>query len=400
MATAAAATAVLCVLPFSASAADAIPKALSDAVNYPGRPFADEDRDALRKPAEVIAFSGIKPGMKVADFMPGDGYYTLILSHLVGPNGHVYAFVPHGGANPQYVRDQIAESIRKGIAPPPRPVDSLLAIENIREYNNVTTVWEALTQYKGQFGVPEQLDAVWTSDNYHDLHTAALETPDVGAVDRAIFRALKNGGVYFIVDHAAAKGTGFSQVETLHRVDADAVKKEVSAAGFVLDGESNVLANPKDDRSKASVDPGMHDKTDQFVLRFKKPMNAPNTDKRPPASWMDHYYGNTYVYDLGAVAERRHYYHTDGTYQEFGNTGTRLQVGWFFWDADGHNCQMHQYPLDERGFVVCHAFMPLKVGDVAMQDNGGTAGSAGVGPRKVTILPGYQGRIPVRTKPE
>lgn len=379
-------------------AADNIPKAVANAVNYPGRPFADEDRDVARHPAELVAFAGIKPGMKVADFMPGGGYYTRILAHLVGPKGTVYAVVPHGGANPQYVRDQIADSIKKGIAPPPRPVDAVLAIQNVNEYNNVIVVWEALTQYKGQFAVPDQLDAVWTSDNYHDLHNKALETPDVGAIDRAIFRALKPGGVLVIVDHAAAKGAGFSQTETLHRAEADAVKAEVIAAGFVLDGESNVLANAADDHSKAVFT--LHDKTDQFALRFRKPMNAPSTDKRPPASWMKNYYSNTYVYDMGAIAERRHYYYPNGTYQEFGNTGTTLQEGYFFWDADGHNCQMHQYPLDERGFVVCHAFMPLKVGEMEMQDNGGTAGSAGVGPRKVTILEGYHGRPPVRTQPE
>ena len=151
-----------------AVAADAVPKVVVDAVGYVGRPFADQDRDALRKPSEMVAFAKIQPGQKVADFMPGNGYYTRILAHLVGPQGRVYAFVPHGGANPQYVRDQIAASIKKGIAPPPRAVDAVIAIENVREYSNVMVIWEALTQYKGQFAVPDQLDAVWTSDNYHD----------------------------------------------------------------------------------------------------------------------------------------------------------------------------------------------------------------------------------------
>mgnify|MGYP003348315139 CR=1 FL=1 len=298
----------------------------------------------------------------------------------------VYAFVPHGGANPQYVRDQIAASIKKGIAPPPRAVDAVIAIENVREYSNVMVIWEALTQYKGQFAVPDQLDAVWTSDNYHDLHTEALETPDVGAVDRAIFRALKNDGSYIVIDHAAAKGAGFKQAETLHRAEADAVRAEVIAAGFVLDGESKALANAKDDHLKSAVDPIMHDKTDQFAFRFKKPANAPSTDKRPPASWMDNYYKNTYVYDMGAVAERRHYYYPNGTYQEFGNTGTRLQEGWFFWDADGHNCQLHQYPIPQRSLVVCHSFIARQLDVVGQQDNGYDP-PRGLHPTK--IMPGY-----------
>ena len=119
-----------------------------------------------------------------------------------------------------------------------------------------------------------------------------------------------------------------------------------------------------------------------LALRFKKPLTATG-NKRPTTDPLKNYYGNTYVYDLGAKLERHHFYYPDGTYQEFGdNSSTNLQEGTDFWDTDGHNCQIHEYPVKQRQIVVCHALMPLEIGQKAMQDNGN-------GPRPVTLLQGY-----------
>ena len=190
------------------------------------------------------------------------------------------------------------------------------------------------------------------------------------AVDKAAFAALKPGGIFFIADHATAKGAGFTQTETLHRADVEAVKAEVISAGFTLDGESQALANTADDHSKKVVD--LHDKTDQFILRFKKPSNASVATQRPPAHAMDGFFGNTSHSGIGTDSQRWVFYHADGTYQEFGNSGTRVQEGTWYWDAAGHNCMLHQFPADERGFIVCHATSTFKkAGETYTQDNGG-----------------------------
>jgi predicted methyltransferase len=358
-------------LQLSAQAADSVPRYVNAALTDPGRPPEDIARDSNRKAAEVIAFSQMKPGDKVIDFMPGGGYYTRIFAKLVGPKGHVYAIVPYVGPNPQFARAEREDLLKQGKPLRPRPIDAILQIQNVADYGNVTALWEGLNQYGGTISAPEQVDVVWTSDNYHDLHNkifGAKDKPlDMVAVDKAIFASLKPGGVFLVLDHAAAKGAGFSQTETLHRADADAVKAEILQAGFKLDGESNVLVNAADDHTKPIFQ--MHDMTDQFVLRFKKPLTATG-DKRPPANAFDGFYDNTVI--LGTTVKRWMIYHKDLTYQEFGLTGTKVQHGTWYWDAMGHNCMLHQYPADENAFVVCHASQTgKKVGDSWMEDNGG-----------------------------
>ena len=257
-----------------------------------------------------------------------------------------------------------------------RGIDASLAIENIAKYKNVTALWEILGQFGGQFSVPEQADAVWTTENYHDAKnigasanasgTAQDARPlDMAAIDKAIFNSLKNGGVFLVNDHAAAKGSGFTATRTLHRVDPDAVKAEVLSAGFVLDGESNVLANASDDHTKSSLDPSMHDKTDEFTFRFKKPMNAPNTDKRSKDDVVANWEGNTFIFNVDGPSTRWNFYHLDHTYEEYGNTGTKVQQGTWYWDAAGHNCMLHQFPATQRQFIVCHDYVSdRKVGEV------------------------------------
>src|SRR5690242_19500470 len=229
----------------------AIPKPIAAAVADPARPQADRDRDADRKPAETIAFAGLKPGQRIADLLPGGGYFTRIFSGVVGPKGQVIAV-----ATP-----------KRPDAPPDRPEPSaaVKAIAADEHYKNVTVAVEKLAELK----LPEKLDMVWTSNNYHDVHN--VKDLDVGAFNRAVFDALVPGGIYIVSDHAAAKGSGFTATSTLHRVDPDAVKTEVLAAGFEFVGSSDVIANAVDDHTARVFEQGMHDKTDRFVLKFRKP---------------------------------------------------------------------------------------------------------------------------------
>jgi predicted methyltransferase len=231
-----------------AMAADAafITAAVSDA----SRPEADKTADADRKPAEMLAFAGIKPGDKVADLMPGGGYFTRIFAKAVGPNGKVYAVIP----------DEFLKVRATG-------ADSIKAIAADPGYKNVIVVTTPLAAFKPA----EPLDVVWTSRNYHDYHNKMFGPMDMAAYNKAVFAALKPGGVYIVLDHAAAPGSGFEATETLHRVDAEAVKKEVLAAGFKLDGESSALKSAADDHTGKVFDSGVRGHTDQFVLKFRKP---------------------------------------------------------------------------------------------------------------------------------
>jgi predicted methyltransferase len=229
----------------------AIPKPIAAAVADPARPAADRERDADRKPAECIAFAGLKPGQHIADLLPGGGYFTRIFSAVVGPKGQVIAV-----ATP-----------KRPDAPPDRPEPSaaVRAIAADPHYQNVTVSVEKVAELK----LPEKLDMVWTSQNYHDVHN--VKDIDVGAFNKAIFDSLKPGGIYIVIDHATETGAGFTVTSTLHRSDPDAVKAEVMAAGFIFVGASNVIANPADDHKTAVFDKGLHDKTDRYVLKFSKP---------------------------------------------------------------------------------------------------------------------------------
>jgi predicted methyltransferase len=229
----------------------AISKAVAAAVADPARPQADRERDADRKPAECIAFAGLKPGQRIADLLPGGGYFTRIFSAVVGAKGEVLAV-----ATP-----------KRPDAPPDRPEPSaaVRAIAADPHYRNVNVSVEKVAELK----LPEKLDMVWTSQNYHDVHN--VKDIDVGAFNKAIFASLKPGGIYIVIDHATEKGAGFTATSTLHRSDPEAVKAEVIAAGFEFVGSSDVIANPADDHKTAVFEQGLHDKTDRYVLKFRRP---------------------------------------------------------------------------------------------------------------------------------
>lgn len=225
----------------------------SDAIADSSRPEADRQQDVNRKPVDVLAFIGLKAGDRVADFIPGGGYYTRLFSKVAGPSGRVYAIVPQE----LFAMKADADAAVNAIAADPA-------------YANV----KVLKQPVSKFTAPEKLDVVWTSMNYHDLRLKFLGPADVPAVNKAIFDALKPGGVYVVLDHAAETGSGARDAETLHRIDPEMVKNEVLAAGFVLDAESNVLRNPDDKHTAKVFDAAIRGNTDKFLFKFLKPVGA------------------------------------------------------------------------------------------------------------------------------
>ena len=213
---------------------------------------AQAPADALTDPAlkgpEVIAFIGVKPGDKVADII--SGRFARALSRAVGPNGKVYAFEP---AEVVKIHPQVM-TVLQGLKADPAYANIVVSTAPINAPD-----------------LPSGLDAVFIRQNYHDLHDKFMGPADVAAFNRNVYAALKPGGVFVVLDHAAPAGSGLADTETLHRIDPAAVKAEVTAAGFVFDGESDILANPADDHSKIVFDPSIRGKTDQFLYRFKKP---------------------------------------------------------------------------------------------------------------------------------
>jgi predicted methyltransferase len=210
------------------------------AVADAGRPAADTARDDNRKPAQVVAVSGLKPGNVVVELGSGGGYYTRILSKTVGDKGKVIAIV--------------------AAAPPPN--SPLLALQS--SYPNLSIVTDDMTKLSN---VPEKADMVWTTDNYHDFHNRL----DMAAFDKAVFNALKPGGVFLVEDHAAAPGAGATVTGTLHRIEPATVQQEVTAAGFKLVRTSDVLANPADNHTERNAETDIRGKTDRFIMVFQKP---------------------------------------------------------------------------------------------------------------------------------
>lgn len=238
-------------LQTAAATAAGIPAYVAAAVADKSRPAADTQRDADRKPAETVAFAGVKPGYQIAELLPGGGYYTRILSKVVGGKGHVYAVVRPRPADAPTDRPDAAARIGAVVAEP--------------GYGNVSVIVAPLPE----LDLPAPVDLVWTSLNYHDLHNIAGF--DMAAFNKQVFDSLKPGGVFLVVDHAAAPGSGARDTGTLHRIDVATVKQEVEAAGFVLAASSDVLRRSDDPHTVKVFDPAVHDKTDVFTLKFRKP---------------------------------------------------------------------------------------------------------------------------------
>jgi predicted methyltransferase len=216
--------------------------AIAAALAAPDRPTADTERDADRHAADLLIFSRVRPGERVLDIGSGGGYFTRLLSSMVGPKGQVAA---HDA--PSYVKNIAAQR------------EALLASR--------PNIVGMLTPFEGLEGQPGSYDLVTIMLMYHDI----VRLGDRVRMNEQIFRLLKPGGRVLVVDHAAPNGSGLRDAGTLHRIDPQLVRSEFEAAGFRLNASSSVLANPEDDMTRPPFDPRVRWHTNQFVLLFTKP---------------------------------------------------------------------------------------------------------------------------------
>jgi len=224
-----------------------IPAPIAAAVADSGRPAADTARDAARKPAQMLAFAAVKPGDTVLEILPGGGYFTRVLSKAVGPKGHVYAATPDP-------KSKFAEPAADAIAADP-------AYANVSVIQITAAAMSALPP----------LDMIWTAQNYHDLHLSTLHL-DVPGLDKLWLSILKPGGELLVIDHVAAAGAPVTETaDKLHRIDPAAARAEIEAAGFVFDGQTDVIRNSADPHTAIVFDPSIRGHTDQFVFKFRKP---------------------------------------------------------------------------------------------------------------------------------
>jgi predicted methyltransferase len=214
----------------------------------PARPQADKDRDAARLPTQVLAFAQIDRGEKVGDYIMGGGYWTRLLSNAVGPEGKVYAFQPDEfiGFRPAYGDEQNAAATGRA---------------------NVV----ALRGPVSAPPFPEKLDTIITVQNMHDLYIGAMPQGTAPKALAALFAALKPGGILVVIDHSAVPGAGTAAANSVHRMDKQAAITALTTAGFRLEGESDIYSRPDDPRTANVFDPAIRGKTDQFVLRLRKP---------------------------------------------------------------------------------------------------------------------------------
>ena len=229
--------------PAPAADANAIPAYVTAAAADPAR-GEDLQIDARRHGAELVAFSGVKPGDTVLELVPGSGYFTRIFSKVVGPNGHVYAAIP---------------------TPMEKYSDDTKKLPEA--YPNV----EILLQPANALATPALVDVAFTSQNYHDYPDKFMGPTDPALLNKAVFAALKPNGTYIVIDHVAEAGSGLRDTDTLHRIDPATVKQQVTRAGFEYVGESAVLRNPNDTHKVKVFDKSIRGHTDQFAYKFRKP---------------------------------------------------------------------------------------------------------------------------------
>lgn len=215
------------------------------------RPQTDKDRDARRKPVDVLEFSGVKPGDTVIDLLGGGGYYTELLSHVVGDKGHVYLVNSPLFVN--FTKDQIQER---------------LANNRLKNVTRIDGPWNDL-------GMPEKADAIFIVLGYHDIYVPRPNNPafeaDPDAFFQQIHASLKPSGKLLVIDHAAAKGTGKTHASSLHRIEEAFAKQDFENHGFVFESDLAVLRNPNDDFSKDIWAKGIMQHTDRFIHLYRKP---------------------------------------------------------------------------------------------------------------------------------
>lgn len=231
-----------------AASAQTVPAPITAALADAGRPQADKDRDAARHAGEILAFAGIAPGQKVADFIMGGGYWTRILGPLVGASGKVYAYQPAEFIQfrAAYADDQKAAVAGRANAVP-------------------------LSDSLKSFAFPEPLDAIITVQNWHDLHGKSAPPGAAKAIAAKLYASLKPGGVLLVIDHVANADPDFALPPTLHRIDPAAARAEIESVGFKFDGQLPLLRNAADPHTANVFTPEIRGKTDQFIYRFRKP---------------------------------------------------------------------------------------------------------------------------------
>lgn len=239
---------LLCSFALSAAPAAAKPSDYAAAVAFKGRPAESVAMDANRHPAEVLDFMGLKKGMRTVDVLTGAGYYAELMGQAVGPNGSVVAWEPANFY--ERAKDKL---------------DPMVAREP-----NVKLV----TDFRSAMA-PNAYDFAMIHLNYHDFYWESAKygvvRTDPNQILAALYAAMKPGGIVAVVDHVGPAGDTRALVDQLHRIDPEVVKADFQRAGFVLDGQSDMLRMASDDHTKNVFDPAVKGKTDRFVFRFKKP---------------------------------------------------------------------------------------------------------------------------------
>jgi predicted methyltransferase len=215
---------------------------IAQIVASPDRSAADRKNDVRRKPEEMLGFIGVRPGMLALDISAGGGYTTELIARAVGPTGRVYA---------QSTRAASAERVMERAKNP--ALGNIVAV--VRKFEDPVP-----PEAQGK------LDLVTLMFNYHDFAAFGVDRAEL---NRAVFAALKPGGMYVIADHSGRAGTGVSESGTLHRIEEAFLRREVEAAGFRLAEEGRFLRNSADPRDRETPDPPMP--KDEFVLKFVKP---------------------------------------------------------------------------------------------------------------------------------
>jgi len=259
-----------CTSPGAAAPADALaPARVAEILASPDRTEADRTNDLRRKPYEMLNFVGMRPGMVALDLSAGGGYTSELLARTTGPTGRVYAQSPPRVARPAPAQPEGAAT---PVTPPTAsasasspPVPAGLAVR-AKRVDNIVVVVQPFEDPVPAERAANGLDLVTLMFNYHDLGHMGV---DRARMNRAVFAALKPGGLYVIADHSGRPGTGISESGTLHRVEEAFLRQEVESAGFRLAASGNFLRNPNDPRDRNTPDPPQP--KDEFVLKFVKP---------------------------------------------------------------------------------------------------------------------------------
>ena len=245
---------------------------IAEILASPDRRAADRTNDIRRKPDQMLAFIGLRPGMVALDLSAGGGYTTELIARSVGPTGRVYGQSRPRDPNrpaPAPAAPEGAAAPAAAAPPPASPPNSPLALAERAKNPAASSIVPVVRKFEDP--VPTEvasngLDLVTLMFNYHDLGWLGV---DRAQMNRAVFAALKPGGMYVIADHSGRPGTGISESSTLHRIEEAFLRKEVEAAGFRLADKGNFLRNPGDPRDKNTPDPPQP--KDEFVLKFVKP---------------------------------------------------------------------------------------------------------------------------------